>query len=455
MTRSLEEWRDYLLPKLADRISHNALLRSYYNGNHPLPQAPTSTTAKYRRLAEMSITNMCGLVVDAPTSKLTPMGVRLSEDGVEDLQLWRDVWTANKLNAQCRITHEEALKVGRSAVLVWPVEGDTPGVSVTVEDADQVIVAYAPGSRYKRLAALKWYNDDGFDYVTVWDSDNVFSWLRASTSHTTPSSGDGWEPDLNMPGGPHPFKVPPVVEFLCKPDAKGHPTPEISTGVIRLQTRINKTMFDIVVAGEDGAFPQRVMVGIEIPTDGNGDAVNPLTSGPNRVWALQSQDPQNPSSGRIDQFPAYDTSRLLAFAETSIRELGWISRTSAIFMLGGAANVGADMIRALDDGHRSKVVAHQMVLGESWEEVFTLALIALGRPDAPDIEVDWESPDFSSPAEMADAAIKLRTAGYSFRAIARYMGASPAEVLRLVAERKEELTSAMAEGVAVRTTAIA
>jgi hypothetical protein len=411
-----------------------------YNGEHPMPTAPNQVTDKYRRLAEMSITNLCGLVVDAPTSKLIPKGVRLSDSGDEDLDLWRQAWTANRLNARCREAFEEALKVGRSFMLVWPNTPD-PGVSVTVEDADQVIVAYKPGSTYQRVAALKWYHADGHDHVTVWTVDRVQSWMHPagySMIGGTPQLSTDWADDPDMPGGPNPFGRIPVVEFLSKPNSRGVPAPELSLGVLRLQTRINKTVFDIVVAGEDGAFPQRVMVGIEIVTDKDGNPINPLTSGPNRVWALQSEDKANPSSGRIDQFSAFDTSELQSFKDATIRELGWISRTSAIFMLGGSSNVGADMIRALDNGHMQKVVAHQIVLGESLEEVFALAMLALGKTPPDDLEVDWVSPQFGSPAEMADAALKLRQVGYSFKAIARYMGASPAEIVRLIEERNQE-----------------
>lgn len=442
MVRTLEEWRDHLLPKLSLRIIENQYLRRMYDGDHPTPTSPNTSDPKYRRLAEMAITNLCGLVVDAPTSKLTPQGVRLSADGDADLPLWRQVWTANKLNALCRVAHEEALKVGRSAALVWPQyapdEETVTGVSVTIEDADQVLVAYAPGSTSQRVAALKWYYADEFDYVTVWTASDVLSWKRPASPASVPIGSGSWDVDDDMPGGKNPLGSVPVVEFLSKPNAKGHPSPELSLGVLRLQTRINKTMFDIVVAGEDGAFPQRVGVGIEVAIGPDGNPINPLTVGPNRVWFLNSQDPQNPSNAKIDQFTAYDTTNLLAFADASIRELGWISRTSAIFMLGGSSNVGADMIRALDDGHRAKVVAHQIVLGEAWEEVFALALAALGQPVPDDIEIDWASPQFGSPAEMADAALKLRQVGYSFKAIARYVGASPAEVVRLIEERNQE-----------------
>src|SRR5690606_32161510 len=120
-----------------------------------------------------------------------------------------------------------------------------------------------------------------------------------------------------------------------------------------------------VVASEDGAFPQRYTIGVEVPkkaTTVDGvetiTAQNPLPSGPNRVWALQAT---GNNTGQIGQLDAFDNQSLLRLGGETVRQLGWISRTSSIYMLGGASNVGADMIRALDAGHKAKVLAHMAV----------------------------------------------------------------------------------------------
>lgn len=441
--RTLEEWRDYLLPQLETRRYQIRKLRRYYDGDHPFPTAPSRTTDKYRRLAELGVTNMCGLVVDAPTAMLAPQEVRTAGDGAPDgVELWERVWKSNRMNAECRIAHEEALKVGRSFVLVWPND-DTGGVDVTVEDAAEVIVSYEPGSKTRRAAALKHYCDEDIDIVQVWTPEEVATWRRSAKRRGRPAGEWSEGPDEEQ--GPNPLGAVPVVEFLCKPDGRGTPSPELSTAVLRLQDRLNKTMFDTVVAAEDGAHPQRYSIDIEIPktqTEVDGEtktvAKNPLPVGPNRVWALNSR---GTATGSVGQLEAFDNQSLLRLAGETVRQLGWISRTSSIYMLGGASNVGADMIRALDAGHKAKVLAHMAVFGECYEDVFSLAIRALGLAEPESIEIGWASVEFRSPAEMADAALKLRQAGYSFPAIARYMGASETEVRRLVAEREEEIAA--------------
>lgn len=439
--RTLEQWRDLLIPLLIIRRAENAKLRAYYDGNHAMPTAPNRADEKYLRLAELAVTNVCELIVDGTAAKLTPIGVRLTEDGSDaDLELWRQVWVGNQLNADCRPVHEEALKVGRSPILGWPTTGPDGktivGFRVTIEDADEVIVAYEPGSRRRRAAALKLYSDADVERATVWTASRVHAWTRRPNGE---GKAKQWADDPDdATRGENPLKRVPVVEFLCKPDTKGNPKPELSLGVQRLQDRLNKTMFDGVVAGEDGAFPQRVFIGIEVETDDDGNAINPIKYGPNRTLVLKSDDPTNPSAGQVTQLDSFDNQSILRMADATTRQLGLVSRTSSLLIMGGA-NVGADMIRALDDGHKSKVLAHQEVFGEAWEEMFTLAHIALKGSAPESVEIDWVSPEFRSPTELADAVIKMRQAGYPFAAIARYTGASLAEVKQMIREREAEL----------------
>lgn len=440
--RTLEQWRDLLTPLLIARRGENARLRRYYDGNHSMPTAPNRADEKYLRLAELAVTNVCELIVDGTAAKLTPIGVRLTEDGSDaDLELWRQVWVGNQLNADCRPAHEEALKIGRSPILVWPtpaIAGQAKGVRVTIEDADEVIIAYEPGSRRRRLAALKLYSDGEVERATVWTPTLVHAWERRPGAT---DKAKEWRDDPDeATRGDNPLKRVPVVELLCRPDTKGCPKPELSLGVQRLQDRLNKTMFDGVVAGEDGAFPQRIFIGIEVETDDDGNAINPIKYGPNRTLVLKSDDPTNPSSGTVTQLDAFDNQSILRMADMTTRQLGLVSRTSSLLIMGGS-NVGADMIRALDDGHKSKVLAHHEVFGETWEEMFALAHIALHGEAPASVEIDWVSPEFRSPAELADAVIKMRQAGYPFAAIARYTGASLAEVKQMIREREAELAA--------------
>ena len=464
MERTPEEWRDVLLARLAARRPFYATLRAYYSGDHDLPTAPTTATDTYRRLAQLGVTNMCGLVVDTVNERLRPRGVRLSTDAEADTAVWRRIWQGNNLDADWSVAQEEALKVGRCPVLVWADDDIADQARVTVEDADEVIVAYAPGSRRKRVAALKAYVDDGVEHVTVWTATEVRKWTRPADNKTaarlnrelfgnhyamnrtdsgispaatlilpTARKGDrgAWQADDDY-SGRNPIGRVPVTELLSKPSVSGVPMPELSSSVLKLQDRINKTMFDAVVAAEYGAFPQRYAIDVEVTRGADGTPVNPLTVGPNRVWLLKRGSENAATIGQLDPFPLEG---LLSLADASIKHLASISQTPVYYLLSGLTNVGADSIRAAETGHVAKIINHQTMFGDAAEEMFRMALAIEGSEVSDDVEVDWAPPETRSPAELADAAIKLSQAGYPFLAIARYMGESPAEIERLVAQR--------------------
>ncbi len=303
-------------------------------------------------------------------------------------------------------------------------------MSWTIEDPDETIVAYEPGSRRKRAAALKSFKDDadGTEYATLWLPDAVHAWVK-------PEGASRWviDPDETK-SGPNPLGAIPVLELASKRNVKNVPAPELSTSVLRLQDRINKTMFDAVVGAEDGAFPQRVTIGIEVETNEAGDPINPLTPGPGKVFVLDAVDGQE-ATAKIDQFDAYDIAQLISLAEASIKQLAAVSRTSVFYVLAGLTNVGADTIRMADLATSGKIRGHMTRMSEVLEEGFALALKVLGKDAPPDIEILWEPIEVRSPAELADAAIKLSQSGYPFAAIARYVGATPTEIERIEAER--------------------
>lgn len=446
--RTPKEWRDVLYPALLKRRPLHKLLRDYYSGEHALPTAPSTATDTYMRLAELGVTNMCGLVVDSVNERLRPQGVRLSTSSKSDLAMWQSVWQANNLDADWSVAQEEALKVGRGPVLIWPRDPDNlaAGCDVTIEDPDEVIVAYAPGSRRERVAALKTYVDDDTEHVTVWTKDEVRAWTRHRLNGvfplelimptTTSLGGANWDNDPDNTGI-NPFGRVPVVELRSKPNVNGIPQPELSTAVLRIQDSINKTMFDVTMAGEAGAFPQRYGIGIQNDIDPVTKLpINPLTVGPNRVWILRrASDGEPVQVGQLDAFPV---DGLLAVCDARIKHLASISQTPVYYLLSGLTNVGADSIRAAETGHVAKILKHQVQFGEAAEEMFRLALIARGRRPVDDIEMEWAAPETRSPAELADAAIKLSQSGYPFLAIARYMGATQSEIDRLVEQRAQE-----------------
>lgn len=432
--RTLEEWRDCLLKILEGRQADIRKRRNYYRGKHAFPTAPNTTTDDFRRLSELAVTNMMALVVDTVNERLTPRDVRLSTDDAVNLDAWREVWQRNALDSDCRINHEEALKVGRGFVLVWPDENDR--VSITIEDPADVVVAYRPGSRRRRVAALKRWCDvpdsapGENQCVTVWTDSQVMTWRRPKVGLPWAVYGDDYGTGVNTMG------AVPIVEFLCKPSVTGEPAPEISDSAIVLQDRINKTGFDAVVAGEYGAFPQRYAIGIEVEMEFvtvNGEQVpkpkNPLTVGPNRVWALKNAEAGQ--NGTIGQLEAFKTDDLLKQCDTWIRQLSSTTQTPVYHMMAGGDNIGAEFIERLEASQIAKIKAHQVTFGESWEEVFRLALPLLGMEAPADIELGWMPAEQSTPTEQADQLSKMNAADLPMEYVLRKLGETPSEIERL------------------------
>ena len=450
-----EAWRDKLLGELSTRTAEISQLEAYYNGNHPLPAPPDKTTDEYKRLADLSQTNFCALVVDAVSERLALRGIRLrptdAADGqpVDDLDVWVRSWQANNLDAESQMVHDKALGVGRSFVMVWPVdvvEGEEIKLAamaqITPEDPTEVIVAYKPGSRRSRVAALKVYRDDWAKrrYATLFLTDKVYRWEQEVSERALSSEQDTrkWKPWNGEDGLGHevdnPLKIVPIVEFPCRPDMRGGVTPELSPGVIKVQNRINKTGFDQVVLGEFQAFPQRYSIGITVEEDENGTPINPLKPGPQRVWTLESDDP---NSAKIGQLDAADMSGHLARIQADITFLAAMTKTPIYYLQAGMVNVSADAIRAAEAGLIKKVRKHQLVFGEAWEEVVRLALLAVNDPRAADVamEIDWENPEARSLAELVDAATKKQSVGVPWRQNMEDLGYSPQEIDRMDAER--------------------
>lgn len=469
-----EAWRDKLIAELNKRRVEIDKKRKYYDGEHLLPLAPDASTDEYKRLAVLGQANMCASVVDSVVEGLVIDGINMrpgQTDGQSDLglEVWLDYLQPNKIDAQLPVVFEEALKVGRAFMLVWPIGAvDNRQVSVTAEDPAECIVWYRAGNRSERVAGLKVYReDDGTEYCTLWLPDTVHFWRskgRASITNTpnprSPVAALFWDP-WDGPGGDgpevdNPMRVVPLVEYRSRPKLDGTPQPELSRSVLIQQDRLNYRLFNSVVVGEYQSYPQRVAIGIEIDTDDDGNPVNPLKAGPERVWTLQpSEEGGTPT---VTQLSAADLTQHIKVVEHEIKLMASISKTPLYSLAGDLVNVGADTVTALNEARIYKIKRHQLEFGESTEEVARLTLIASGNDELADMaltaEVTWANPELLSLAQRADAALKLSSIGYPFEAIAQVMGETKTRIAELKAmTASARLISAIGDAQAARTTA--
>jgi hypothetical protein len=429
--------RDRLLKVLEQRCQGIETLERWYDGEHPLPSPPERMTRydeaanAFRDLSRMGVTNYVSLVPDAPADRLEVTGFRFGDpaNARNDDEAWT-IWQRNHLDADSRLVQHKALVAGNAFVLVWPADGQA---KITVEHPGQAIVAYAPGSRRQRAAGLKcWLEDDETRRVVLYLPDNVYKWANKSKAapleEWQPETDDTW-PIAN------PFGEVPLVEFRANADLRPRPygggASEFA-GVLPIQARINKTVFDRLVTAEFQAFRQRWAVGWtpDDPNEGMQASMRHL---------LTFEDP----GVTVGEFAQADFSGFIKAVESDVQSMAAITRTPTFYTLGSISNISGDTLAALQAGLVAKCEAHRDNFSEDWEEVLRLGLKAEENERAGDESsmVVWRSIEHVTWAEIADAAAKLSLVGVPREALwAMLKDVSPQDIERWkVMQADEEL----------------
>jgi Phage portal protein, SPP1 Gp6-like len=401
---------------------------AYYRGEHPLQFATSKFREAFGRLFEAFGDNWCQIVVDASVERLKVDGFRAGGDTSDEA--WA-IWQRNALDVESTIAHTEAGKSGHVYLLVDPNGEDGP--RITVETPLQVIVASDPGDRRRRVAALKRWNDDsGRGYATVYLPDYVLKYesekpLRESTEVE-------WVPRRDAEAiVPNTLGVVPVIRMENKPGLHGRPGTSDLEPAIPLQNAVNKLCTDLLVASEYGAFPQRVISGIEVPRDADTGKPLPLSSGEqlqaalNRVWRLENPD------SKVWNLSAADLSNYVKAVEMFIQHLAAQTRTPPHYLLGQVVNASGNALKVAEAGLVSKCEGKILYFSDAWEEAMALAL---GVAQA-DCEALWKSPERTSATELSDAAVKKQSVGVPKQVLWRELGYSPAQIAEMLAMEPE------------------
>jgi hypothetical protein len=448
--RTPESWRDFLLPQLNLRAAEAAVYEGYYDGRHPLQFATSKFREAFGALFSAFADNWCQIVVDAAVERLRVVGFRVA-DGVSE-QAWA-LWQENALDVESVIAHTEAGKNGRAFLLVDPNDGEP---LITVEHASQVIVAEDPANRRNRLAALKrWLGSDGYVYLTVYLPDLVLK-FESSDTVDSPRGRTGaleWVPRRGEPAEiANTLGVVPVIPLENKPGVLGVAHSDLEPA-IPLQNAINKLCTDLIVTSEYGAFPQRVVTGVEVPKDpttGAPLAEAEMKAAMSRLWTFK------PPDAHVTALPAADLANFVNAIEMLVTHLAAQTRTPPHYLLAKLVNMSGDALSVAEAGLVSKCRTKTLFFSDSWEEAIALALTASGtETEAADCEAIWASPERVAQGQLVDAAVKKKTLGVPLPVIWLELGYTPEQIVEMekIAESQREaelVAAAQAQAAAAR-----
>jgi Phage portal protein, SPP1 Gp6-like len=431
-------WVKFLGDALTYRYINTRIYDDYYRGDHRLPTGPTRAThVEYRRLLRESRSNWAELIIDAVDERLRVIGFRFAGADGADLDIWRQLWQANNLDARSDEVHVESLVWGYAYAIVWPnAAGD---VQITAEHPSEV-VAYAPaGNRHAITMALKrWCDDWGYWHANLYTPDAIYKYTSAerSSSNTMPP-GTWMTRELSDEPWPlpNPFGVVPVVEFANNPRMLTGGRSEIAGGQIDMMDRINETVFNRMLAAQFAAFSQKWVTGMEIPRDEAGNPIEPFRTAVDRLWMTENPD------AKFGEFTEASLTNYIGAAEADIQQLAAISRTPAHYLLPHGPLPSGEALKAAETGLVAKVRRRQRFFGESWEEMLRLALLMQGDPRAADVSCEtlWADPESRSDAQTADALVKLAQIGVPAEMLWELSGFfSPQQMSRMQQQRADE-----------------
>jgi hypothetical protein len=432
---------------------------AYYRGKQPLTFASDQFRKfhgdRYRNFAD----NWTQIVADSPVERLTVNGLLPAGETEADKELWR-IWQENGLDADSQLGFLGSVTSARSFVLVWgnPDDEDTP--EVTFEDASQCIVAYVPGSRRRRRAALKRWDDGGRAFATLYLPDQVWKFERSLMGPSTQSPQmqavdeelASWdlrdEESLGEPNPqPNPMGVVPMVELPNRPTLVDEPISDVA-GVTSMQDAVNLLWAQLFTASDYASFPQRIVLGAEVPEipvlDDSGKIVGsrPVDMerfAVDRVMFFTGDDV------KVTEWTATNLEAYTKVIEVAVGHIAAQTRTPQHYLIGKMANLSGDALLAAETGLVKRVEEKQIWFGQAIREVGRLICLARGERDKAKAmsagRVVWADAESRSQAQMADALTKLRQIGFPFEWLAARFGLTPTEVADLLLMKEKELAA--------------
>jgi hypothetical protein len=415
--------------RLEDRAEAIEEYRAYYNGEHRITFATKKWRETFGRTFGEVINNWCKKVVNTRTQRLNILGFRFGEgaDGAAadaDAEAWR-IWRRNRMHLESKIVHRDIVTTGYGAVLVWPSTRDPSFPAITVEDPLQTTVLNDPENPQDPVAGLKrWRDLDDTWHAYLFTDRAMWTLEGGSGSHAR-----NWE---IVDHSPHALGRVPIVEFVNDPDVYGEGTSALED-IVPLNDMVNKILADAMIASEFAAYPQRVLMNMEIPVGADGEPDQSIVGGINRWIAIEGTEDEDGkiTTPDIKELQAADLSNYTGLIDLLVAHAASLASMPPQLLLGGGLkNVGGDAMTAAESGLVS--VAHdlQAWTGADWETVMRLAFAILGNAQRADdymAETIWSDPEITSDAEKADAATKRKAIGIPDEANWEYIGASPAQ----------------------------
>lgn len=427
----------WALAKLAAKRPTYTRMRDYYEGRHRLG----FSTEKYREAFAAMVrelrANLCPAVVSALTDKLELVGFEPHEgmvagdnnavaaDKSEADQAWA-LWEDEGLSLIADQVHEEAPSLGDAYVIVWPDEDGK--AAFYVNDAAEVCVRYNVERKDRIDVAAKLWRDGDHWRLTLYYADKLLKFRTKAPDKggIMPSDAKAFAPYAPEGEGssevPNPYGVVPVFHFPAN-GRQGCDGISDLADVIPIQDMLNKTLADLLIAGEFGAYMQRWATGIEAEREFNettGKFVEkeiPFKVGINRIITVAN------AQAKFGQFNPTDLDKFIGVVNAHFSLVGRIKGIPAHYFYMVTGDFPSGEAQRTAEGRLVKRAERlQRRFGAVWARVLALALHINKVGDGKlAFTAKWASAEPRAESEMVtnfktaiDGGMPIKTAAQKF-----------------------------------------
>ncbi len=419
-----------------------ARLDAYYRGVHPHTFDSMRFQQAFGSQLRSFADNWMRLVISATASRLTIQGFRVGDEADDtsslDAMAWR-IWKHNQLQSGSGVAHREAMRLGTCFLLVDPTT--TPLPRITVETPFQVVGQRDAADRCRLINAIKkWVGNDGYLYLNMYLPEVVLKYRSVAQAQTILPNDAGrvmqqasW---VQIDEILNPLGKVPIVPMENAPDLLTGGVSDLED-LIPLNDALNKLLRDMLVASEYQSFRQRWVVGADVPKD--PETGKPLTQKLAQLTATERSVWMFPDANtKLGEFGQVDLAQYTNAIDMLVHHISMVSRTPSYMLVGKIANLSADAIRASELGFVGKLQTKQDDFGVPWERAARLALEALGdQLDGVPVEPIWADAFANSGSILSNELVQMGSLGVPLQVLFEKWGATPQEVERWMALRKQ------------------
>ncbi|MFN4000876.1 phage portal protein [Microcella sp.] len=453
--------------RLNNRRDEIIRFEDYYLGKQPLTFATKEWQAQNAARYDTFADNWTAPVVNAESERIQYTGLNMRQGSGVDAEMAKaasdmlhECWLRNELDMQSSQGWVTTLTARRSFVIVW-ADRVTQEPIVTWEHPSQVEIEYDFANPMRRVAALKTWLDEEWEYATLYTPEWVWKFQRGRTTvkdqmesqaeqaRSERATDGGWiMREIAEESWPlaNPLGVVPVVEVANRPPLKGDPISEIA-GVVSMQDAINLLWAYLFLAADYASMPARVVLGAAPPMisilDGDGNLVGekPVDMkelSERRLFYVDGDDP------KID---SWEAARLDVFTDTidvAVAHISSQTRTPPTYLVSktGMSNVNSEGLKASEIGLNKKVTDFEVFASPALREVNRLIALVLDQPAIAEqvrlAKVSWMNPEIRSEAQLADSLLKKQQMGYPFEYLLELDGVGPLERARILELKQKQ-----------------